>query len=134
MTEYICNFCNKKYSNKYNLLNHQKTAKFCLDVQNEYESERKKDNIEYKCEYCDKECYRKDSLLKHLSVCKDKELYIISNQLENYKIKCNQLENSLINSQNKLELATKENEQLKVYKELYLEAKNKNVILEEQLK
>ena len=33
MTDYYCGFCNNKFWNKSNLDKHQKTAKYCLDIQ-----------------------------------------------------------------------------------------------------
>ena len=63
-----CNYCKKIFSNKSSLNNHQKTARYCLKIQNKesYES--------FSCKYCCKIFTTKDILLKHLQRCKYKEL------------------------------------------------------------
>lgn len=82
---YICTFCGKVYSTKSNLALHQKTAKFCLNIQRELESndsqKGKKTKVEkkesssnqYTCKYCNSIFSLKFSLTRHLDVCKVKK-------------------------------------------------------------
>lgn len=68
MDEFICNFCNSKFSNKSNLVTHQKKAKKCLIIQNK---EINKENI---CEHCNKNFTSKQNLLKHICLNKTNSL------------------------------------------------------------
>jgi len=71
-----CEFCNKTFTNKSNLSFHQKTAKFCLKIQQETMdndvSNKLNINKEYKCEFCNKLFNIKSSLTKHTVSCKKK--------------------------------------------------------------
>lgn len=58
----ICRFCNKKFSTKSNLTNHQKTTKRCLVLQG-------KQNKGYVCELCDKEFTINQTLQEHKMNC-----------------------------------------------------------------
>jgi hypothetical protein len=62
----LCNFCNKTFVSKVVLINHQKTAKYCLKKQG-------KNNNEYKCEYCDKILATQLRLNTHINICKLKD-------------------------------------------------------------
>jgi hypothetical protein len=63
-----CKFCNKKFCSKSSLNNHQKTAKYCIKLQD--------DNLEiisnFNCEFCNKNFTTKQVLLNHLYSCKNK--------------------------------------------------------------
>ena len=86
MTEYICNFCNKKFCSKSNLDKHKKTAKYCLELQRtnvDIESKTTKSNI-HRCNFCNKEYLRKDVLDKHLLKCKVKIKNESKNKEEEY--------------------------------------------------
>ena len=63
--DFICEFCKNKYSNKSNLLMHQKTAKKCLITRNNPVV-----NVLYKCEYCEYVSVRKSVFLTHQMSCK----------------------------------------------------------------
>ena len=80
---FSCNFCKKSYTSQSNLNNHQKTAKFCLSLQN------KLNNGELiRCEFCLKEFATKKYLNQHNDICKQKkveEQNDVKNELENYK-------------------------------------------------
>jgi hypothetical protein len=63
--DFICEFCKNKYSNKSNLLMHQKTAKKCLIIRNNPIV-----NDFYKCEDCEYVSVRKSVFLVHQMSCK----------------------------------------------------------------
>ena len=80
-----CQFCNKTYSAKHNLILHQKTAKFCLKIQQRKEeneetkqddikkqSEDEKDEMKLVCEYCNLDFKLKHHLLRHQDRCREK--------------------------------------------------------------
>ena len=64
-----CEFCNKNFSTKSSLNNHQKTAKYCIKLQNNKVSEIPN----FYCDYCNKKFTSKQNLNIHLSTCKEKE-------------------------------------------------------------
>lgn len=106
MTEYICEYCDTKFKNKYNLKNHQINAKFCLEIQ-------KENNESYECKICYKQLKHKNEYEIHLNSC-DKKNYEdykkmyeqLNNKLEVYKTKNLKLKLSL-----KEEIKLKENYQ-----------------------
>jgi hypothetical protein len=82
-TTFNCNFCKKSYTSQSNLNNHQKTAKFCLDLQNKLSSGEL-----IRCEYCLKEFATKKYLQQHIEICKQKknvEQNDLKKDLENFK-------------------------------------------------
>ena len=60
-----CEFCKKEFSTKTNLSTHQKTAKYCLELQG-------KENDKFKCEFCVKLFTSNKRLSDHHQICKDK--------------------------------------------------------------
>jgi hypothetical protein len=62
-----CEFCKKEFSNKSNLICHQKTAKYCLKLREE--------NLPngFNCDYCNEKFLRKSVLTSHLEKCKFKK-------------------------------------------------------------
>jgi len=64
MKFFIVNIVEKSFSTKSNLINHQKTAKFCLNKQ------QKKIIKEYKC-FCEKIFTTKIILERHHKICKN---------------------------------------------------------------
>ena len=77
-----CNYCNKIFTSKSSLNNHQKTAKYCLDLQNKL-------NFLFECEFCKKKFSRKCVLTNHANICKAKKNKeeIIKEKKINNKIK-----------------------------------------------
>ena len=62
-----CSFCKKKFSTKTILSTHQRTAKYCLEIQG-------KENKNFECEYCKKIFTSLQSLTEHNSnSCKEKK-------------------------------------------------------------
>ena len=75
-----CEYCKKKYSSKSNLNNHQKTAKYCLKIQNEL-GLSSCENKSYRCKYCDKTFSSNQRLNYHLENCVKKfDIMITENQ------------------------------------------------------
>ena len=107
----ICFYCNKNFSSKSSLNNHQKTAKFCLDKQG-LKSES------YKCIYCLKILSTQSRLNNHFSICKSK-------LLEEKKIK----ENEKMKKKENKDIIKKYELTLKEYEAKFKE--NENKIIEE---
>jgi hypothetical protein len=85
MSEEIkCEFCSNIFSSNSNLKYHQKNAKFCLELQNQKQSN-------YKCDYCSKKFSSDKYLKQHLTYCKSmkdkQELIQIKAELNELKIK-----------------------------------------------
>lgn len=57
-----CEFCNKTFESKSVLIRHQKTAKYCIKLQN---NSSNVENIKYTCSFCSKEYTSNENLLKH---------------------------------------------------------------------
>jgi hypothetical protein len=85
-----CCFCNNDFSNKQNLNSHQKTAKYCLKLQ-EVSISTDKDFILNKCTYCSKEFNVPSNYKRHIKICKiskvsiksDKTIIMLKNKVEN---------------------------------------------------
>ena len=83
-----CEFCKKTYSNKSNLKNHQKTARYCLEIQKQVHDLEKINCITYDCKYCKKQYSTNQRLTKHTLVCLDKHKYELNQKnLENFQLK-----------------------------------------------
>jgi|SaaInlV_165m_DNA_2_1040747.scaffolds.fasta_scaffold11977_3 hypothetical protein len=81
---YDCEYCNKSYSTKWNLANHQKTAKQCIKIQNQLDN-IKNETLSFSCEYCVKSFTSKHRLNKHVEVCLEKYIFFFKNKEEEYK-------------------------------------------------
>src|SRR3989344_6335088 len=95
MTE-TCDYCLKKFVNKATLKTHQKTAKYCLKIQN------KETIAEYKCDGCEKIFSHLHHVNRHQKICGV------------FKALCEQ--------QTEIETLHLEIEKFREYKEKYLEA------------
>lgn len=60
-----CEFCHREFASKSNLLYHQRSAKYCLDLRNQNTPKR------YKCEDCGKFFTQRVVLLRHLETCSE---------------------------------------------------------------
>uniref|UniRef100_A0A6C0CY52 C2H2-type domain-containing protein n=1 Tax=viral metagenome TaxID=1070528 RepID=A0A6C0CY52_9ZZZZ len=67
-----CEFCKKIFSTKGVLVTHQKTAKFCINIQTNINNTNNYEK--YICNYCDKDLTHNSSLQRHLNICKVKKL------------------------------------------------------------
>jgi hypothetical protein len=74
---YKCNFCDKEFSNKSSLNNHQKTAKYCLTKQGLVSS--------FKCNGCDKLFGTNLRLNEHILICKKRKEIIYNSDIKNLK-------------------------------------------------
>jgi len=99
-TENICKYCKKEFSYQKTLLNHQKTAKYCIKIQQALkEVGNNTDLIDIKnfnCEYCDKIFTSKSNLHKHTLVCVNRFESIINEKdsiILNKDCKINELQN-----------------------------------------
>lgn len=79
---FSCDFCKKDFSFKGNMLSHQKTAKYCLDIQG-------KNCNAFECSFCCKIFTTHQNLNDHLTSCKEKEK-------KQYEIKIQELEKQII--------------------------------------
>jgi len=86
----ICDYCKKEFNSKYSLMNHKKTAKYCIKM-------RQNNNIDivkitcFDCNYCLKSFTSNESLKKHLSNCLEKIKKHFYDEIEELK----QIENEL---------------------------------------
>lgn len=64
---YPCEFCQKSFASKSSLNLHQKTTKYCLNIQGKYEKKA------YECNFCKKSYTTNNNLDIHLKICEVKE-------------------------------------------------------------
>lgn len=78
-----CEFCEKMFSTKGNLLHHQRTAKYCKSLQNVKNTQNKliiEKNNKYKCSFCSKDFTSNQNFTQHIKICQIKKDSIISSQ------------------------------------------------------
>ena len=63
-----CQYCKKTFSSKSSLNNHQKTAKYCIKLQN-----NTNEILCFNCDFCEKIFTKKQVLFNHLQSCKNKD-------------------------------------------------------------
>ena len=111
--EFICEFCEKDFTNLSNLKYHQKTAKFCIDIQ---QVVLQKEEL-FICKFCKKDFIHKHSFNLHIQTCKEQIPYYkkkakefeIKNKEYEIKHEYNQKENERL--QKEIERLQKENEE-----------------------
>ena len=130
-----CEFCNNEYANKKILKNHQKTAKFCIEIQKKTQNKtvKKSTNINlekqsFRCEYCDDDFTQKSSLERHYESCKIKKI----NYKEHHLIQ--ELKDELIILKTKYEYELKMKEEKLKMKEEKLKMKEEQYIKELKMK
>jgi uncharacterized Zn-finger protein len=88
---HYCQFCNQQFTAKSSLNTHQKTAKYCLDLQ-----KKEPKNLNFSCDFCNKNFTTNSNLVRHIETCKyKKELkeIQIENNLENLEKSYQELQN-----------------------------------------
>jgi hypothetical protein len=75
-----CEFCKKEFAYKGTLITHQKTAKYCLQLQGK--------NIihPFECNFCIKNFTTHQNLKEHILVCKEKEKIDIQQKEKKYEV------------------------------------------------
>ena len=102
---FTCKYCNKDYSSKSNLKNHQKSAKYCLEIQKITNIDSDEvDNVQtsFVCKYCEKDFSSNHRYQKHQDICLLKHKHVIKNkdcEIEMMKEKIGFLE-KLVEEQN----------------------------------
>ena len=71
-----CEFCKKEFTIKGNLISHQKTAKYCIEIQ----GKNVKNNSNFTCDYCNKTFTLKHILNDHIFICKEKQKKEVENR------------------------------------------------------
>jgi hypothetical protein len=66
----VCEFCNKEFANKQNVLRHQKTT-----------CKKKSPVEEFRCKYCERVMSRKNSLERHIQTCPSKREYKLNKKI-----------------------------------------------------
>jgi hypothetical protein len=122
----LCEYCNSSFKNKYALLYHQRSAKYCLKIQGV-------ENTNYICSYCNKNLSDKRMLESHEEKCcisdkvKDFQYNSMITEFEKQKELISTLERKhqdmIISFEKKILLLEQEN---KYYKETIAELKSQN--------
>jgi hypothetical protein len=116
---FVCEYCKKEYTTLSNLKHHQKTAQFCLDLQNQL-------SATFKCEHCEKMFSSNKYLKQHYSHCK---IYKIFNENANLKKEIEELKNKFKLEINEELIKIKdENKEIK----LKLEFKDQTILLKDE--
>ena len=63
---FVCEYCKKEFSTKGNIAAHQKTTKYCLELQGKTLSD------DFQCKHCIKKFTTQTNLNEHILVCKKK--------------------------------------------------------------
>ena len=75
-----CEFCKKEFACKGTLITHQKTAKYCLQLQG-------KNIIQlFECNFCVKNFTTQQNLKEHILVCKEKEKIDLQQKEKKYEV------------------------------------------------
>jgi len=143
-----CEFCSRNFKNKSSLNLHQKTTKYCLELQKKENNFEDAPSIEgnYECEFCNKKFNLKNHLQTHYKTCKHRILKIlekekmditkqVETELQFLKFKNEILEKENNELKNKIKLLETENRRinedyLKVLKDLSCDYREKIKLLE----
>jgi hypothetical protein len=117
-----CEYCKKTFVSKSNLSTHQKTTKYCLEIQG-------KTSNGFKCEYCNKIYTQSQALDTHIKICSEKKKIFIKQKEVESAVTIKKLESEI----SKLKRAEKESLQKKdsYYQE---KLKEKDAYYQEKLK
>ena len=135
-----CKFCNKTFSSVSSLNYHQKTAKYCLKIQQKTDEEVIK--ISFDCEYCKKEYPSKQRLKAHKENCLEKYKKIIKDQNDemenkdkNYKIVINQKDFKIKELEDEIENYKQQMKtiRLEVENEFYKQREERSTTVVEQI-
>ena len=85
-----CQYCEKVFAYKGTLVNHQKTAKYCLEMQG-------KNIILFDCQYCRKNFTSQQNLKEHISICKEKEKLNEQQKRQEYEDTLNKIKQDCAN-------------------------------------
>ena len=69
MGKFICEYCDGSFIKRGNLYKHQRTAKYCLEMQNRIVKNA------HICKYCEREYSRSDNLKRHEKDCQGRIVY-----------------------------------------------------------
>jgi hypothetical protein len=105
-----CEFCKKTFLSKNVLCHHQKTAKYCLELQGTTITN-------FECNYCKKYLASNERLVTHLNICKSKNIIQISEKEKQHENKLKE----------KDALYTKELKDKDNYYEILLKEKNEYI-------
>ncbi len=120
---FVCKYCNKNYNSQSSLNYHQKTTKFCLQLQNKELKQEEK----LICDFCNKDFIVKQAYNGHILNCKQKKVYE-----ENNKQKVNdELKDENQKLKEEIQKLKEENEKLKLtiqFKDEQLKNKDNQII------
>lgn len=94
--KFECEFCDNTFKTKSSLTNHQKNAKYCLELRNVV-------NESYKCDYCDNLSSSKFNRDVHMGSCNKKQNKLLEKQIKNLENKNKSLEKLLEEKENKID-------------------------------
>ncbi len=79
MPKYICEYCKGKFVKPSNLTKHQRTAKYCVQLQKEKITR----DAQLTCGYCQRILSRSDSLNRHYVICIEYQIYLRTQVYQN---------------------------------------------------
>ncbi len=105
--ENICIYCNKQYNSLSSLNYHQKTAKFCLKLQQTKQEENTITPTNFTCEHCEKNFTTKFAITRHYNICNikilnDKLNHELKLKEEQYLKEKSEIEKQILNFQYEL--------------------------------
>ena len=111
-----CEFCNKTFSTKGNLIKHQQSTKYCMKIQKE-KGKNVQEPKKYKCSFCDKKFYEKSNFTKHELVCTEKsnkEITKLLIEIENLKHTIVEKDNNINNMEKEVQALKEENKMIEI--------------------